>query len=61
MVEPVNLLDDNGIEGVGVPIQEAHVRSADGLYIQAVLLQPTAKMRSQPIIRGGQCQGRIVP
>ena len=40
LVEPVNLLYDNEIEGVGVPIQEAYIRFADGLYIPAVLLRP---------------------
>ena len=39
-MKPVNLLYDNEIEGVGVPIQEACIRSADGLYIPAVLLRP---------------------
>lgn len=40
LVEPVNLVYDNEIEGIGVPIQETYIRSSDGLYIPAVALKP---------------------
>jgi len=39
VVEPVNLVYDNEIEGVGVSIQETYIRSSDGLYIPAVVLK----------------------
>jgi len=40
LVEPVNLVYQNEIEGIEVPIQETYVRSSDGLYIPAVVLRP---------------------
>lgn len=43
LVEPVNLVYNSEIEGVGIPIQEAYIRSADGLYIPAVLLRPQSE------------------
>ena len=39
-VAPVNLVYDNQIEGIEVPIQETYIRSSDGLYIAAVVLRP---------------------
>ena len=41
LVEPVNLVYDNQLDGIGVPIRESYIRSSDGLYIPAVVLQPT--------------------
>ena len=43
LVEPVNLVYDNEIEGITVPIQETYIRSSDGLYIPAVALRPKGK------------------
>lgn len=40
LVEPVNLVYDNEIEGTTFPIQETYIRSSDGLYIPAVVLRP---------------------
>ncbi|MCP5118020.1 MAG: hypothetical protein GY953_44965, partial [bacterium] len=43
LVKPVNLVYDNEVEGVNVPIQETYIRSSDGLYIPAVVLRPKGK------------------
>ena len=40
LVAPVNLVYDNRIEGIEVPIQETYIRSSDGLYIAAVVQEP---------------------